>query len=265
MTATTTPGTEIEVYEARPSTSPTLFGTADPAEVVAAATAAAKPLADVIERQQLYAPIRGGKYVRVEGWTLLGSMVGVFPVCVWSRRTDTGWEARVEARTRHGEIVGAAEASCDRSEPRWQDADDYALRSMAQTRATSKALRQPLGFIVTLAGFEATPLEEMPVSPDPPSSGRTVDPDGNVFPDERGPSPFQFQPPAARAPSDRRSDAQYKNMYRLAKLLEQRDPSYSLDKLRAEARAMYGSDLAELTKRQASELITLLKQRAGEN
>ena len=33
---------------------------------------------------------------------------------------------------------------------------------MAQTRATSKALRLPLGFVMTLAGLEATPAEEMP-------------------------------------------------------------------------------------------------------
>jgi hypothetical protein len=33
---------------------------------------------------------------------------------------------------------------------------------MAQTRAVSKALRAPLGFVMTIAGFEATPQEEMP-------------------------------------------------------------------------------------------------------
>jgi hypothetical protein len=33
---------------------------------------------------------------------------------------------------------------------------------MAQTRATSKALRQPLGFVMQLAGFNPTPAEEMP-------------------------------------------------------------------------------------------------------
>ena len=32
---------------------------------------------------------------------------------------------------------------------------------MAQTRATSKALRQPLDFVMRLAGLEATPAEEM--------------------------------------------------------------------------------------------------------
>ena len=44
----------------------------------------------------------------------------------------------------------------------WSGRDDYALRSMAQTRAVSKALRLPLGFIVALAGYEATPADEMP-------------------------------------------------------------------------------------------------------
>ena len=50
----------------------------------------------------------------------------------------------------------------DEGKPR----DDYALRSMAQTRATSKALRQPLGFVMSLAGFDPTPAEEMPRQPD---------------------------------------------------------------------------------------------------
>lgn len=145
--------------------SPTLFGTTDPAKVVEAAAKAAKPLADVVHAQKLSVKIGPSEHVRVEGWTLLGSMLGVFPICVWSRRVegeDGGWEARVEARTRAGDLVGAAEAECLRSEKTWKNRDDYAIRSMAQTRATSKALRQPLGFVMTLAGFNATPAEEMP-------------------------------------------------------------------------------------------------------
>ena len=55
-------------------------------------------------------------------------------------------------------------------EENWQDRDDYALRSMAQTRATSKALRQPLGFVITLAGFDPTPAEEMPHDAQPSTS-----------------------------------------------------------------------------------------------
>ena len=61
-------------------------------------------------------------------------------------------------------MIGAAEAECLYAEANWKGRDDYALRSMAQTRATSKALRQPLGFVISLAGFDPTPAEEMPSS-----------------------------------------------------------------------------------------------------
>jgi hypothetical protein len=55
---------------------------------------------------------------------------------------------------------------------------------MAQTRATSKALGSPLRFIVTLAGYEGTPAEEMPsqdaqqaAPPPPPPTGPKLDPE----------------------------------------------------------------------------------------
>jgi hypothetical protein len=140
----------------------TLFRTEKPAEVVARASEMAHELAKVVKKQKLTTRISGRDHVRVEGWTLLGTMLGVFPICQWTRKMENGWEARVEARTLAGQLIGAAEAQCLRSENLWKSRDDYALRSMAQTRATSKALRQPLGFVMTLAGFDATPAEEMP-------------------------------------------------------------------------------------------------------
>ena len=139
-----------------------VFHTDDPLEVIARATRIAAPLADLVRKQKLTSNISGKEHVRVEGWTLLGSMLGVYPVCEWTRKLDDGWEARVEARTLGGQVVGAAEAQCTRSENMWKSRDEYALRSMAQTRATSKALRQPLGFVMQLAGFDPTPAEEMP-------------------------------------------------------------------------------------------------------
>lgn len=139
-----------------------LFNAPNPMVVVQRAAAVASALADVIKTRQLYSVIQQRKYVRVEGWTLCGSMLGVFPVCVWSKPVEGGWEARVEARTMDGKLVGAAESQCTRSERTWAERDDYAIRSMAQTRATSKALRLPLGFIIQMAGYEATPAEEMP-------------------------------------------------------------------------------------------------------
>lgn len=147
----------------------------NPAAFVQGYVAVADELSKVVRAKKLFASISGKDHVLVEGWTLLGSMLGVFPVTVWSRPVgtadgpadDRGWEARVEARTRDGNIVGAAEAQCLRGEKMWRNRDDYALRSMAQTRATSKALRQPLGFVMTLAGFNATPAEEIPREPKP--------------------------------------------------------------------------------------------------
>lgn len=138
-----------------------LFGDATPATVIERATEAANALAAVIEDKRLYKQIGQKKHVYVEGWTLLGSMLGVFPIVEWTRQTEDGWEARVVAKTMGGMEIGAAEGMCSRKEQTWKNRDDFAIRSMAQTRAVSKALRHPLGFIMTLAGYEATPESEM--------------------------------------------------------------------------------------------------------
>jgi hypothetical protein len=153
-----------DVYE--PPANPGLFGTDDPNLVIVKAADVSKALAHVVRDRKLFARINGKDYVLIGGWTPLGSMLGVFPVVVWSRKLDDGWEARVEARTRDGAIVGAAESECLRSERKWAKSDDYAIRSMAQTRATAKALRLPLGFVFELEGFEGTPADEIPASDD---------------------------------------------------------------------------------------------------
>jgi hypothetical protein len=150
--------TEIAIREAAPVS---LFGDASPVEVVARATEIADALAAVIENKNLYNQIGQRKHVNVEGWTLLGSMLGVFPIVEWTRQTDDGWEARVVVKARNGDEIGAAEAMCSRKERSWKNRDDYAIRSMAQTRAVSKALRHPLGFVMTLAGYDPTPEAEM--------------------------------------------------------------------------------------------------------
>jgi len=138
-----------------------LWGTDDQAAILAKATLTANSLKDVVKSRGLITNIQGREYPRCEAWTLLGSLLGVFPVLCWTKQVENGWEARVEAKTLSGSIVGAAEAQCCRNERNWNNRDDFALRSMAQTRATAKALRMPLGFIMTLAGYEATPAEEM--------------------------------------------------------------------------------------------------------
>jgi hypothetical protein len=179
------PGVEMVVAGDAVPAPATLFHTDDPREVMKRATETANVLAEAVRtikdnegKLKLISTISGREHVRVEGWTLLGSMLGVFPVPIWTRKlTDPeGWEARVEARTLQGHTIGAAEAQCTRDEKMWgwepvgrngrklDPRDDFALRSMAQTRATGKALRLPLGFVMTLAGFDPTPAEEMPQS-----------------------------------------------------------------------------------------------------
>ncbi len=152
----------------------TLFGTSDPAEVLAAATATAEALTAILEERHLYAVMGTDKdgnerrHVQIEGWALLGSMTGVFASTVWTKEIldpktgkVLGWEARAEAATLAGQTVGAAEAECRWAEQNWSDRDSFAIKSMAQTRAQSKSLAMPLRFIVVLAGFAGTPAEEM--------------------------------------------------------------------------------------------------------
>lgn len=149
----------------------TLYGTEDPTSIVESAVKQAEVLKGVLVDKGLTSKISGREHVRIEGWTLLGTFLGVFPVEVFTRPIPTDWrdrgmekpegyEAQVEARTRDGSVVGAANARCLFSEQNWSGRPDFALASMAQTRAASKALRLPLGFIVALAGYEVTPYEE---------------------------------------------------------------------------------------------------------
>src|SRR5947207_15641910 len=115
------PENKLVAYEAPPP--PSLFGTADPVEVVARAARVARAIQDVIRQKNLISKISGKEYPKCEAWTLLGTMLGVFPVLCWSRPLENGWEARVEARTRDGSIVGAAEAECLRTERNWSNRD----------------------------------------------------------------------------------------------------------------------------------------------
>jgi hypothetical protein len=157
----------MQATEVMPATTeappPTNLFSGDPEQRLEAARRIANALAPIIERQGLYVTISGKRYVLHEGWTTLGAMVGLFAYVTETRPTPErdGWEARVEIRRLDGTVLSAAEAECRRDEPHWQDRPSYALRSMAQTRASAKAHRLLLGWVMTLAGYEPTPAEEM--------------------------------------------------------------------------------------------------------
>jgi hypothetical protein len=137
-----------------------------PAEMMAKATSLANALRDMVEAQKLYAVISGKKYPQVEAWMTIGRMDNVVaressrPI----RHDDGSYEAEVElVRLSDGMVIGRASALCGMPDDKpWATRAEYARRSMAVTRATSRAFRQQYSWIMALAGYEPTPADEMP-------------------------------------------------------------------------------------------------------
>jgi hypothetical protein len=62
---------------------------------------------------------------------------------------------------RHQTTVGAGFAVCSNKESGKKFYQEFAIASMAQTRAIGKAYRNILAWIIRAAGYEPTPAEEM--------------------------------------------------------------------------------------------------------
>lgn len=60
-----------------------------------------------------------------------------------------------------GREIGWGEGRVDRTERTWVSRDDYALASMTQTRGQGRTYGAPLRFLVTLAGYDPTPPDEV--------------------------------------------------------------------------------------------------------
>ena len=138
-----------------------------PKEIIAEATEKAAAVADVIEKQHLFAQIQGKKYVQVEGWVTLAAMYGLVPSIESTTQISTepgGWEAKAELRRiDSGLVVATAEAECGtEGDGDWLTRPSYAQRSMAETRAVSKVCRIALSWVIVLAGYSVTPAEEVP-------------------------------------------------------------------------------------------------------
>ena len=162
---------EDQALEVVPEHQAALFDTSKPDLVIEKAQGIAVKLTDIVEKANLYSMISGRKYVKCEGWTTMLAMLGVFPHVEYCRRIDDPkaevgeficYEARVELRTMDGKAVGSGEAICSAKESNWSRRDEFTIKSMAQTRATGKAARNAFSWIMALAGYEATPSEEMP-------------------------------------------------------------------------------------------------------
>ena len=119
-----------------------------------------------IVKHKLYTDISGKNYAHVEGWGFAGSMLGLYPVITSVESiggsTEFKWKAVAEIRQRKdGSVVSVGVAICSNKENKKKGFDEYAVVSMAQTRAIGKAYRNLLGWVMKLAGYEGTPAEEM--------------------------------------------------------------------------------------------------------
>lgn len=137
-----------------------------PAQVVAMA----KALQKHVVAQRLYTTFtdkHGNQksYVHVEGWQFAGSLLGLFPTItkVESLTTpkETKWMAEAIIINTKGETVSRGFSICSKAESKKENQDEYAIISMAQTRAIGKAYRNLIGWIMKLAKYETTPAEEM--------------------------------------------------------------------------------------------------------
>jgi len=143
----------------------------EPKEAIKQASLAAKALQDVIEQRPEKVVINGKTYLTLEDWQLIGHFYGMA-----ARVTSTnyvefpdpeygsvrGYEAKAEViRLKDGLVIGSGESMCMNDEKKWSNKPMHALRSMAQTRACAKSLRNMLAFVPVLAGYGATPAEEL--------------------------------------------------------------------------------------------------------
>lgn len=134
-----------------------------PKEMVVAATEIANVLKDVIDQQKLFVSLNGNQHVKAEGWSVLGTMLSILPKEERViRHEDGSFEAYVcLINNRNGHVVGGGSGFVGMDEPNWKKKPAYARRSMAITRATSKAYKTCFSWIIALAGYNPTPAEEM--------------------------------------------------------------------------------------------------------
>ena len=135
------------------------------ADRVVIATRVADALKSVLESQHLIQRIGDNNYVTVSGWSTLGTMIGIrvdiISVEPFPTKSRYGYKAKVKLVDGRGNKVGEGEAIATSA---GRQKEEHAVYSMAITRATGKAFRLSLAWIMELAGYSSTPYEEMPES-----------------------------------------------------------------------------------------------------
>jgi len=126
----------------------------------------ANDLKRFVEENKLSNNIQGKEYVQVEAWQYAGSRLGLLPNVEDLRSIGTDPEICYQAKVkivdlRNGATVGTGFAICSNKEASKKYYQQYAIASMAQTRAIGKAYRNIIAWIIRAAGYSPTPYEEM--------------------------------------------------------------------------------------------------------
>lgn len=126
----------------------------------------AKDLAKFVKDNKLSSEVQGKNFVNVEGWAYAGSRLGYMPevvaCCCLSTEAEVKYQAEVVIKhLATAQVVGRGFAICSNKEQGKKFYQEFAINSMAQTRATGKAYRNILAWVMRAAGYEATPAEEM--------------------------------------------------------------------------------------------------------
>src|SRR3990167_7251706 len=128
-------------------------------------TSMSKVLQEYIKKQGLSVNIVGKEYAMVEGWQFAGGLLQLYPrvrkVENLSSGAEKKWLAEVEIVGNDERVYSVGIAVCSNAESKKRSFDEYAVLSMAQTRAIGKAYGNLIGWVMKLAGYEATPQEEM--------------------------------------------------------------------------------------------------------
>jgi hypothetical protein len=138
----------------------------DPQEILKEATERANVLAAMVEKSKSYIKIGGKKHLMVEAWITLAGFYGCSARIVATEEVEYGgvFGFKARARVTHdatGNIIAEADAICMHDETNWSGKPLHQVLSMAETRATSKALAMKFRSVVVLSGFQPTPAEEM--------------------------------------------------------------------------------------------------------
>lgn len=145
----------------------------NPDSVLHEASIAANALKKMIDQTGSSIVLGNSEHIKFEAWQTVGTFFnvtvrssGAIPCEIHGVQGAKAQADLIDNAT--GTVIGGGEAYCMRDEPNWKNKPWFQLASMAQTRASSKALANKFRWVSVLAGYAPTPAEEMEDEGDAP-------------------------------------------------------------------------------------------------